>query len=62
MQKKKKPLRKPEVKKVPLVPEEAVLASCKMSTASTGPAGFMGSCRDNSPGMGISVACQTYGC
>lgn len=61
MEKKKKPLRRPEVKKVPLVPEEAVLASCKMSTASTGPGGAMGRCNNNL-GMGIVVACNAYGC
>ena len=37
-QKKKKPYVKPEVKQVPLKPEEAVLGSCKLSTF-TGPGG-----------------------
>ncbi len=36
--KKKKPYVKPEVKKVPLKPEEAVLGFCKLNTF-TGPGG-----------------------
>ena len=49
--KKKKPYEKPEVKKVPLKPEEAVLGFCKMPTIS-GP--LQGIC--NSP-----TTCETLG-
>ena len=44
--KKKKKFVKPEVKKVPLVAEEAVLASCKSDAMGGGPGGFMGLCQD----------------
>jgi len=58
-EKKKKPLLKPELKKVPLASDEAVLASCKLSTRGGGPGGAMGRC--NNSVMGVVSPCSTYG-
>ena len=55
---KKKKFEKPEVKKVPLAVEEAVLAGCKTGTGnSTGP-GFA-KCKE-SLGMGQSAPCNAF--
>ena len=58
--KKKKKFLKPEVKKVPLVAEEAVLAACKSNAMGNGPGGFMGLCQDGSMGM-LTGPCSAYG-
>ncbi len=57
----KKKLVKPEIKKVPLAIEQAVLAGCKMSTMSAGPGSAGNVCNDNL-GMGIKQPCSAYGC
>lgn len=58
--KQKKIFKKPEIKKVPLIAEEAVLAGCKSSTMSSGPGTFMQICDNGS--MGSSTGpCSAYG-
>lgn len=56
----KKKFKKPEIKKVPLKVEEAVLAGCKAASMATGPGGFMGVCV-NSLGMGQTQDCSAMG-
>lgn len=56
----KKKFIKPEIKKVPLVAEEAVLASCKSNSKGNGPGGFMGLCQNGSMGS-LSGPCSAYG-
>lgn len=59
-QKPKKKFVKPELKKVPLVAEEAVLASCKSNVKGGGPGGFMGLCDNGSMGSHMGQ-CSAYG-
>ena len=56
---KKQKFTKPEMKKVPLKVEEAVLAACKSDTIKqNGPGGSMNLCQNSA--MGVSSPCNTY--
>jgi hypothetical protein len=58
--KEKKPsFKKPELKKVPLLTEEAVLTSCKTGKGQTVGVGFA-KCEENL-GMGQSTPCSNFG-
>jgi len=55
----KKEFVKPEIKKVPLAVEEAVLAGCKTGTGNSVGVGFS-KCQENL-GMGQTAPCNAFG-